>query len=162
MREHLSEEQLKDWILGQAGSAATQHLEACATCRREAEELKQALDGFHDSIHGMAENYRLRWQPPVEPERAVWSQLMAQRWAYAVALAAILVVSVALLRFDHRPRPHPAAQALSESEVLMQIQADVSEDVPSALEPGELLLAAGEQPPPPAKPAGKAPKSSPR
>ena len=161
MREHLSEEQLNHWILGQAGSDATEHLEACATCRREAEELKQALDGFHDSIHGMAEGYRLRW-PPVQPERSAWTRLVTERWGYAVALAAILVVSVFLLRFDHRRRPHPVAGTIGESEILMQIQADVSEDVPSALEPGELLLAAGEQPPPPAKPAGKAPKSSPR
>jgi len=148
MKEHLSEEQLNHWILGQAESDATEHMEACAICRREAQKLKAALDGFHDSIHGMAEDYRLRWQPPVQPGRSAWSQLIAQRWAYAVALAAILVVSVVLLRFDHRRVPHPVTATLSESEILMQIQADVSEDVPSALAPGELLVAGAEEPPP--------------
>ena len=44
--------------------------------------------------------------------------------------------------------PHPVTATLSESEILMQIQADVSEDVPSALAPGELLVAGAEEPPP--------------
>lgn len=160
MKEHLSEQQLNDWILGQAGSDAIGHMETCANCRREAEELKGALDGFQASIHGAAEGYRLIWHPPAQRERPVWSRVMTQRWAYAVALGAIFVMSVVLLRFDHRQRPHPVAHAIGESEILMQIQADVSDYVPSALEPGELLLAAGEQPPPTAPPGRKTPKST--
>lgn len=160
MREHLSEQQLNDWILGQAGSDATEHMETCAGCRREAEELKRALDSFHESIHNAAEGYGLVWRQPARPERSPWSRLMAQRWAYALAVAAILAASVVLLRFDHGRRPRPVAGTIGESEILMQIQADVSDYVPSALEPGELLLAPGEQPPPAVKPGGKAPKST--
>jgi len=162
MNSHLTDEQLNEWILGQAGSDVTRHLDQCPACRHEGEELKQALDGFRDSIHQAAGDYRMRWWAPAEREHPAWSRLMAQPWAYAATVALILVVSVVLLRFDRRRSPHPVAHTIGENEILMQIQADVSDDVPNALAPGELLLAAGEQPPPApsAKPTRKAPRSA--
>jgi hypothetical protein len=83
---------------------------------------------------------------------------MAQRWAYAVSLAAILVVSVALLRIDRGRAPHPPTPTLSEDEILQHIQTDVSTDVPSALAPGELLLAGAEETPAPVR--EKAPRKT--
>jgi len=152
MKGHLSEEQLSEWISGTVGSDVRRHLETCAICRREAEGLKQALGGFRDSIRATAEAYKAPWRAPAQSERPAWRRFMAQRWAYAVVMAAILVVSVILLRVDHRRASRSTAGTLGENEILMQVQADVDQTVPGALAPGELLLAGAEEAPPaPAK-----------
>ncbi len=161
MKDHLSEQQLSEWILGEAGTEAGQHLDACSTCRREAEQLKEALGAFREVIHTSAGTYRSPWRAPAPTERAGWAGFVTHRWAYAAALATILLVSVALLRFEHRTA-RPAAEAAAENQILMEVQNDVSETVPGALEPGELLLAGVPDlpAPPTAKVAGKAGKSS--
>jgi hypothetical protein len=147
MRDHLSEEQLNNWLLGNAERTASQHLEACTVCRREADELRQALDQFRDSIHTTARAYKLPWRAPAQPARQA-SARFTRRWAYAAVLAAILAASAVLLRTNY-PRPsHPGANAAGEDEILMQIQADVGQSIPDALAPGELLLAGAEEPPP--------------
>jgi len=160
MNKHLSDEQLNQWILGEAETAASQHLETCEACQREAEDLKQALGGFRDSIQAAAEARRLTWREPAQAPagRSLGARFMAQRWAYAGALAAIVAVVVLLLRVDYRHTPHTPTGTVGEDEILMQIQTDVGQTVPSALAPGELLLQGAEETPPPAPEKG-APKT---
>ena len=145
MREHLNERQLNDWILGNAGGDTSLHLDGCATCRREAEELKKALAGFRESIHAAAESHRIHWRAPVRLQAASRIAFMTRRWVFAAALATVLVISVAVVRIDrHHPTPQTARSA-GEDEILMEIETDVDQTVPSALGPGELLLAEAHQ-----------------
>jgi len=147
MRNHLSEEQFSERAFGSAGSEINRHLEECPECRRQDEELRQTLAAFRDSIHTAAEAYERPWRAPEPARRPAWAGFMAQRWAYAAVLAAILVASVILLRIDHRRPSHPAPGVVSEDEILMQVQTDIGENVPKALAPGQLLLAGAEEPP---------------
>jgi len=147
MKDHLSEEQFSELALGSAGSETILHLEKCALCRRQDEELRQTLAAFHDSIHVAAKTYERPWRAPAPAARRAWVGFMAPRWAYAAVLAAMLVASVVLLRIDRRQPSHPTLGVISEDEILMQIQTDVDEAVPKALAPGQLLLAGTEEPP---------------
>jgi len=139
MKKHLSDQQLSEWILGAAGTDAARHLESCSTCRREAQQLKGAIGAFRESIQAAGATYSRPWRAPAERERAGWAGSMTKRLAYAAALAGILVVSVVLLKVHRAPAPSPGTAG--QDEVLVQIQNDVNETVPGALEPGELLLA---------------------
>ena len=160
MKQHLSDEQFNQWVLGEAENAVGQHLETCEACRHEAEELKETLSGFRESIQAAAQRRKLTWREPAQAPatRGFWAGLMAQRWAFAGALAAIIAVVVVLLRVDYRRTPHTTTGTVGEDEILMQIQTDVNQRVPSALAPGELLLKEAEEAPSPV-PEKAAPKT---
>jgi hypothetical protein len=154
MKDHLSKEQLNEWVLGKPASVTIPHMDSCAQCRHEAESLRQTLGLFRDSIHRTAAGYNLQWPTPERRERRVDSRFWVPRWAYAGTLAAILVVSVILLRVDSTRTSHQqigsTVTTANEIELFVQIQADIGQDVPDALAPGELLVTEAQQAPSPA------------
>ncbi len=54
VNKHLSEDQITEWALGASDETVLRHLEDCAVCSREAEELRSTLAGFRDAVHASA------------------------------------------------------------------------------------------------------------
>ena len=145
MRDHLSEDRLNEWMLGKSEGETSRHLEACPRCRHKADELAQTLGLFRDSIYSAAAGHNTRWRAQAESERQVGARRITPQWAYAAIVATILVISVALLRTHPRTIPSRTASTVSEDEILLQVQTDISQEVPDALSPGKVLLAQAEE-----------------
>jgi hypothetical protein len=109
MNSHLSEEQIAEWISGQKGGEAGQHLRECPECAAEVEGTGKALLMFRDSGYACAEYWRT--QPPVRSQRRVG------RWAFAATGAVAMAVLAAAIVL-HRP---PARQAQSAQEVFLRV-----------------------------------------
>jgi hypothetical protein len=100
MNLHLSEDQIAEWIAGERGGEAEQHMLECPECAAEAERTRKAFVLFRDSGHACAEYWRM--QSPVKSPRRVG------RWVPAAAstvAAAILAVAIILHRPPSRPAP---------------------------------------------------------
>jgi hypothetical protein len=111
MNSHLSEEQISEWIAGQRGGEADQHMRECPQCAAEIERTGKALLLFRNSGYACAEYWRM--QPTAKSQRRV------SRWTIAATGAAILAILAAAIIL-HRPPARPP-QAQPAQEVFLRV-----------------------------------------
>jgi hypothetical protein len=141
MTTHLSDIALAQWLEGQEDSAALQHLEACAACRKEAVDFRGKIGAFREALFTEGEEKEFTWVRPAEEPatwRPAWGIVLA--WSARAALAACLLAAV-LWMGSPRPAPPAASSDAADNALLERIQADLSRQAPEALEPAELFLA---------------------
>jgi hypothetical protein len=135
MKQHLSEEEIAGWALGERTPALLLHLSECAECRKQTETFSDALLNFRRSAHDWAEGR----QPPVRlPEPARWWRV-PMRWA----LVAAALIPLASAPVYDRYRQHRAvrelayrqAQEAADSALLRQVDNGISRAVPGPMEP---------------------------
>jgi hypothetical protein len=109
MSSHLSEEQIAEWIAGEKGGEAGQHMWECPDCAADVERARKALLLFRNSGHACAEYWRM--QPAVRPARRAggWTLVAAGAVATSILAAAIIL---------HSPSARPAQPA---QEVFLRI-----------------------------------------
>jgi hypothetical protein len=116
--------------------------------REEVRELAEALSLFRSAVRHIAEREALHPAPALPPARSRYIRLLLQPALLAPVMAtAIFFASLPVYR-HFRPAPHPAIAVTAsgpsvaapnagtaDAELMTQIDAEVSEDVPDALQP---------------------------
>jgi hypothetical protein len=139
VNNHLNEDQIAEWVLGASDEHVLRHLETCAACAREAEELRSGLAGFRDAVHATARRDPSFWK---NQQLAVRERLSTQdwyplHWGWVVAMVAVLITAILLTRTPNVPKSYPSEDA--DNALLQAVQGDLNRDVPQALAPAVLI-----------------------
>jgi anti-sigma factor RsiW len=139
MNNHLTEDQIAEWMLGAKDAWVTRHLETCDACSAEAEGLRGTISSFRDSIHAAAQRDASYWrkQQLAITERASARDWYPLHWAWAVAMVMVLITAIFLTR---PPSPSQNNATEDADKVLLQeVQGDLAREVPEALAPAGLI-----------------------
>jgi hypothetical protein len=154
---HLTDEQLGDWLAGEASAEVHEHLRGCERCRSEATVLRDEISRYSLALrHRSAEAGSARIAKRIMPGRAL--ALRRLSWAGVTALALLLAAQTGWMMRAHRPAPAPehaaapppAPATMSDDELLEAVNNDLNRDVPRALAPVSAItiarnrIAAGE------------------
>jgi hypothetical protein len=138
-QKHLSAESWAAVLSSELGAASQGHLEGCETCRAEEQALKSVLDGARESLSAAAERSEVFW---IRQRAEINARIRQQQegrhrlvWATAVGFVAL---AASLLLRPAPPLPAPVT-AVSDQELLMQVESSLSREVPEALAPSDLI-----------------------
>lgn len=150
---HFSQAELVDWLEGALPALRASHLDECARCREEADELRQVMEDaariavpepsplFWDHLSARVTE-AVAATPP--PHAAAWAQWIRRRGPVAAAAVGCLLLAFALLRVSGSLAPTepvlepPALEADEAAPTLPGTAADeawslvqmVADDVP--------------------------------
>jgi anti-sigma factor RsiW len=113
MTEHLAAGRITECVGGGPGPEEQRHLLECAECRAEVARLRSTLGQFREAVRGWSDG-QSEWALARARARAV--RRPARVWFRWPVLAAI-------------------ALALADAQLLEQVDREVSESVPSPMEP---------------------------
>jgi hypothetical protein len=144
---HLTDEQLTQWLEGEDSPQTQSHLAGCAQCRTEAQELRDGISRYAIAMRRQADRAQsLCLAGQFAPQKALARHRL--RWAAATALALLLATPTAWIwmKMPHRPlvelqpiataRSSPqSAAAMSDDELLEAVNNDLNREVPQALAP---------------------------
>ena len=139
MNNHLSEDQVTEWMLGTRDDFVSRHLEICRACSVAAEELQSAISCFRDSIHATAQRDNSFWR---EQQLAISEHASARdwyplHWAWAVAMVMVLITAIFLTHTPNSPQNKATEDA--DKALLQEVQGDLGREVPQALAPAVLI-----------------------
>ena len=140
---HLTDEQIADWLAGEGSAETQRHLADCAACASETAALSGGVRRYALAIQQEARPSAVRSLHKFNVRRELkWLRL---RWASAVALGLLLAGTTAYVAVPHEaptpvetvrtPQPQPAVPAMSDDELLEAVNNDLNRDVPRALAP---------------------------
>ena len=127
MSSHLTSRQISETVAGSECPDTAAHLNECQACRAEVESFLNTLGQFRQSV-------RIWSEEPIFQPAVPQTQPALRRFGWPLALAACLV---GLLAVPYARVPHPAAPrqaAISDAELLVQVDRQLSEAVPTSLE----------------------------
>ncbi len=132
MNEHLSANEISDWILGERPRTAQSHLRHCETCRTKVTLFENTLTEFRQSarVWSAGELTKLPVSSRLtNPHRL---SLVMSGGLGAVAAAAVLLV---IYLHPVHPTEQPVTPAISDAALMSQVDDALSRDVPDALTP---------------------------
>jgi hypothetical protein len=133
MTEHLSEKRMAGWVCGERTPEDAQHVQECAQCGTEIARMASALGHFRSAVRGWSDGrcegalQAVRAQGAHRGQARVWF-----RWPLIAAAAVLLSVVPVYKTVRERQQ---AAQALADAQLLEQVDREVSQAVPSPMEP---------------------------
>lgn len=136
MTKHLSQEQIDGWLIGDRLAEVVSHLDSCQACAGQLSRVSESLALFGSAV-------RTWGQDQMGAPRAPQLSSPAFAWVrIGLAFAALsLAIAMPVL---HR---HLASQvtaagspAVDDERLLQQIQTEISQSVPSTLEPIAKLM----------------------
>jgi anti-sigma factor RsiW len=130
MIDHLSAEQISQWMMGERTPQLVQHVAECPRCSAELEQLEAALTQFRTAMREPAFSVVTpEWR---EPEASSpwysWPRLV-------LAIAALLILVALPLSWRARVRQQAAQAALADSQLLESVDSAISQAVPEPMEP---------------------------
>ena len=138
MSEHLTAGQISEWTAGERNPELERHLRACAACRSEIDDFQKVLAGFQGAVRAWSntqceDGSRLAWRAENRAQQRV------QPRVYWMAAAAAFCALIAILVF-HGSVPHQvlsseAHTSTSDATLMRQVDTEVSQTVPDAMEP---------------------------
>lgn len=140
MNNHLSRDQVTEWVSGTNEESVRFHLDACAVCRLEVERLQTTLSGFRDSVHALAQrddSFWRRQQLAIRKRLSEKSWFPPASWVWAAAMIVVLVAGFLLMRTERIPR-YGTTDAADEI-LLQEVQGDMAREYPEALAPAVLI-----------------------
>jgi hypothetical protein len=139
VNNHLSEDQITEWVLGTDKEFILRHIETCPVCFAEAEELLCALSSFRNAIHATAQRDERFWrsQQLAVRERASAREWYPLHWAWVVVMVMVLITAIFLTRTANAPRNYYSDDA--DYALLQAVQGDLGRGVPQALAPAVLI-----------------------
>jgi len=148
---HLSDDQLSEWLAGESTAETRSHLEACLQCRDEAGALRDGISRYGFSLREQSRQAQAAHLVNIDPRKTVTAHRL--RWTAAAALAMLLAAPTAWLMRPHvAPAPLlPVAKvtsasqpstAMSDDELLEAVNNDLNRDVPEALAPVSAITVA--------------------
>ena len=137
MSEHLSSEQMSEWIIGERSPEAEEHLNRCGVWRDELALFGTAMSLFRNSVRTWTDEER---GPDAQTIRRVKRQpyiAAAQNACWAIAVGVLFVVlSMPMMQQHGASGPKPGEpQQVDTASLLTQVNAEVSESVPDAMQP---------------------------
>ena len=138
MTEHLSGQRMAGWVCGERTPEEERHLRECAQCGAEIARLESALGQFRESVRGWSgQRSPAALQKVRAPEARRGPARIWFRWPVLVAAALALSVAPVYKTVLDRQR---AAQALADAQLMEQVDREVSEAVPTPMEPMAQLV----------------------
>jgi predicted anti-sigma-YlaC factor YlaD len=138
MGGHFSDEQIAEWIAGERVPGREAHLQGCPVCRSRVDEFQRALNGFRASMRAWSGTEYLASAEEGMKTRAS-SRPMMRSSLYGAAIAAMLCVLMAVVVFhgsqSRRVAPGGTHTSITDAVLLGQIDTEVSQTVPQAMEP---------------------------
>jgi hypothetical protein len=145
--EHINDQLFTNWAIDPAEPEAVRHLSDCESCRKEAVSFRRLVAGFRDGLVQVSESSAIAL-PWIEPAKSVyeveksWTIRRAWRLVPALVLAAIALVASLMIKSPQPAAPpHSPWNDAADNALLMQIQEDVSQQVPQALAPADPFYA---------------------
>lgn len=137
MTEHLSQKQIDRWLIGDRTAEVESHLNCCQVCAAEIGRMNESLALFGSAVRSWGEQQM--GTPRVSDFRApafAWGRI-------GLAFAALSLV-VAMPMLHHRPAARQlnavVSPAIDDERLLEQIQTEISQSVPSTMEPIAKLM----------------------
>ena len=139
MNQHLSPQQIDEWVLNpfdtQRPAEVEEHLRSCPACAGEAARVAEPLTLFSGAVRSWGEEQMgpVRGWARVEKRNPGW-------WRAGLAVATLwLLVAVPVYR--HRQQTREAALTAAQDEILLQqVERELSQSVPSPMEPLAKLM----------------------
>jgi hypothetical protein len=132
MNSHLTSQQISEYVAGASGPAMEEHVHSCIACRAEAGRLSETLALFRDSARRWSlEQESARPLIPVNLAAANNRRVTLRYLFLTAAVAACLIAGLTLPR-QRAIKPVPA---ISDAELLVQVDRELSETVPPSMEP---------------------------
>jgi anti-sigma factor RsiW len=130
MIEHLSAEQISQWMIGERTPQLERHVAECRECRAELGQLETALVQFRSAVREAGNSgSQPAWREPAS--RSPWFS-----WPRLVLAAAALLILVALpIAWRVRVQERAAQAALADSQLLERVDSAISQAVPEPMEP---------------------------
>ena len=128
--QHLSPEQLSEWVLGDRDAKTVQHVSACANCQAQIEQFEAVLGGFRSSVRRWSEDQLFQHPRVVQPQ-------VRQPYAWAASLVCVLAALVLVVLLRHAGQ----VSAKEDAALFMQIDQETSRTVPAAMDPLSELVA---------------------
>jgi anti-sigma factor RsiW len=130
MIEHLSAEQISQWMVGARTPQLVQHVADCAECGAELAQLETALAQFRAAMR----------EPALSPVPPAWREPAPNSpwysWTRLVLATAVLLILVAVpVSWRARIREQAAQAALADSQLLESVDSAISQAVPEPMEP---------------------------
>lgn len=142
--KHLADEQLAQWLAGEADEQTQSHLDLCESCRAEAFQLRDGISRYtialrQQSARAQSAHITAKFAPR---KALLWHRL---RWAGAGVLTLVLAAPTAWMLHSRSvatapptvaaPATHDPAAQISDDELLEAVNNDLSREVPQALAP---------------------------
>jgi anti-sigma factor RsiW len=138
MTEHLSGQRIAECAGGGRAPGEQRHLRECAQCGAEVARLESALGQFREAVRGWSDGQS---EQALERARAARRRPPRVWFRWPVLAAAALALSLAVVPVYRTVRDRQrAAQALADAQLLEQVDREVSESVPSPMEPLSQLV----------------------
>jgi recombinational DNA repair protein (RecF pathway) len=138
MSEHLTSQQISEWMAGQGEAGWDLHLSACAKCAAEVEQLRQSLGFFRASVREVA-------QEASEVQTVFRTPNRGRRWLTGIVAASALLAILAWLPIykARDDRQKAAETARQDAELLQQVDAELSAEVAPPMKPLEQMVSWG-------------------
>ena len=131
MSQHLSSQQILDWMNGDYSPEADRHVRECADCAAQVESLTDTLAMFRSSVReasaGISEQQVVLRMP---------ARKFSWRWL-PVAAALVVLAGVPVYKVQQQARQKAAEVARQDAELMEQVDAELSAEVASPMKPLE-------------------------
>jgi hypothetical protein len=136
---HLDSDQFAAWVAGDRPRDIAVHLNGCAVCRAEVIRFESAVSRLRSSLCAASDAQRIPIFRP--PSRAWGLRVMtpALGWSVAALVAVVLMAVPFYKAFEPSAKTHSirqvAAADVSDAVLFEQVNAQLSRNVPGAMEP---------------------------
>jgi anti-sigma factor RsiW len=143
MSNHLTEEQISNWVIGEIAPAEREHARTCPHCKAEVAAFQSALSEFRSSALSLAEKKSVA----IPDTRALQRRSRPfhnypARWLAVVATVVVLAIVPAYKNSVERRREAQAQQdAKLDAQLLERVNAHLARTTPASLQPLMELLA---------------------
>jgi hypothetical protein len=128
MSQHLSSQEISQWMIGERPPQQEQHVRQCSQCGAELARMEAALALFRGSVRHWSDR-----QSRVPRPLAPGPRPHPMRWA--LVAAALLVLAAVPIYRNAQDRQRQAEIARADALLLEQVDAEVSRAVPRPMEP---------------------------
>src|ERR1039458_3569997 len=135
MSQHLSSQEISQWMIGERTPQQEQHVCQCSQCGAELARMEAALALFRGSVRHWSDR-QVRVPRPLAPtrrSRGSPARNLPVRWA--LVAAALLVLAAVPIYRNAQDRQRQAEIARADALLLEQVDAEVSRAIPRPMEP---------------------------
>ena len=145
---HLSDQEITAAAAGERLSRTTHHLQICSDCQQQVEIYRDLMVSLRQDVCYSAGRSAIAWG---RQSRAIQQSILIVQMkqvgrrgtGFALAGALALVLIFVAIEFRNPPATAPPAHttiAISDSALLNDVEAQLDEDLPDALQPASLLV----------------------
>jgi len=144
MNNHLTEDQVAEYIVGRSARAELQHIAGCKQCRSEVERFGGTIAAFRNAVRDRIET-RVASHPAHLPPFPVQSRTTAvSKWQWALAGAMMVIIAVVPFITRDRLMPQEVVEAVpaetNPDELMDAVYRHLSRTVPAPMERVMVLI----------------------